>query len=606
MIRVADYIVDKLNKEGVDDIFMVTGRGLLFLTDAVAKNDNINAISVHNEQAGAYAAMGYAQTNDRIGACMVSTGCGSTNAITGVLCAYQDSVPCIFISGQNMLNQTTRYKRSGIRTYGSQEADIISIVDSITKYSVMLTEASYVAYELEKALYFMKSGRPGPVWIDVPLDIQNARVEEEELIHFDPAELIIDKNVNSDIFYKSRKLLEEDAFYIIDTLQKAKRPVLLIGGGVRRANATDECRELIEKIGIPTVYTPTAADVYGSENRLSIGSIGSLGGTREGNFALQNADLVISVGSGLSAVRVGDYPEKFAREAKIIVVDIDEKQHKKDSLKIDRLILADVKCVIEFLNANCDVSCNMEWVEKCIHWKEIFPLGKEAILTGERPDLYYIAERLGDYLSSTATVVCDAGFEELIIPSSVHYSNGQRCLHPSAQGAMGYALPAAIGAWVCKKNSVVAVIGDGSIMMNLQELETARYNNIPIKVIIINNDIYSVIRKRQQDLFRTRTIGTQKDNGVSVPDFSKVADCFGFSYMHMTNIDGIETMLANFLCTEGPSICEIDCVKEQRYLHMSVTRGENKKIVHRPLEDMSPFIDREVFLNEMIITPIDQ
>lgn len=606
MYRVADYIVEKLNKEGVNDIFMVTGRGLLFLSDAVAKNNNINAISVHNEQAGAYSAMGYAQINNTIGACMVSTGCGSTNAVTGVLCAYQDSVPCIFISGQNMLNQTTRYRKNGIRTFGSQEADIVSIVESITKYSVMIEDEKTIAYHLEKAIFLMRSGRPGPVWIDVPLDIQNARIDDSELIHFDPNEVIANQDINSDIYYRKEELSDDEKEYLVYSFKQSVRPVFLLGNGIRKSDAVDECRKMIERLGVPVVYTPTAADIYGSANTLSIGSIGSLGGTREGNFVLQNADLVISLGSGLSSVRVGNYPEKFAREAKIIVVDIDVKQHEKDELRIDKLILSDVKRVIEFIYNNIDTHLYLNWVEKCLHWKDIFPLGKEQISNDERLDLYYLAEKMGNYLDEKSTVVCDAGYEELIIPSSVHYSNNQRCIHPSAQGAMGYALPAAIGAWFCSKNEVVAVIGDGSIMMNLQEMETVRHNRVPLKIIVINNNVYSVIRKRQQDLFRTRTIGTQPDNGVSIPEFSKVADCFGFSYYRITNVGEFDSKLNEFLRKDGPALCEIYCVEEQRYLHMSVTRGENKRIVHRPLEDLSPFLEREIFLEEMIVSPIDQ
>ncbi len=601
MIRVADYIVDKIYNEGAKDIFMVTGRGILFLSDAVAKHVKMQAVSVHHEQAGAYAAMAYAQSNNNIGACLVSTGCAACNAITGVLCAYQDSVPCIFISGQNMLSETTYYTQKSIRTYGSQEANIVALVKPITKYAVMLTDPSRVVYELEKALYIMRAGRPGPVWIDVPLDIQNARIEVDKLQHYSRQGAI---KLPSDIHYREAVPRDEDIRYIFHELYQAERPVFLLGNGVKASGATENVRRLIQKIKIPVVYSPAAADVYGSANQYSIGSVGSIGGTREGNFAVQNADLIISIGCGLSSVITGNLFEKFGREAKLIVIDIDKEQHTKNELKIDRLILADALKVIEALNQTDFYKKYNEWVEKCLHWKQIFPLGLKR--DGDVPDLYYLAEILNRHMPENAAVVCDAGYEELIIPSSVHYNLTQKCIHPCAQGAMGYALPAAMGIWMDTKAPVIAIIGDGSIMMNLQELQTIVSYHMPIKILVINNNAYAVIRKRQQDLFRTRTIGTDCTNGVTVPDFERVANCFNVRYEHISTIDELNSKLTDILFSDESILCEINCVTDQRYLHMSVARGINNKIVHRPLEDLSPFLDRETFLNEMIVKPIDQ
>ena len=327
MLRVADYIIERLVEAGILDVFMVTGRGILYLSDAVAKNSDIQGISVHHEQAGAYAAMAYAQMNENAGACLVSTGCGATNALTGVLCAWQDSVPCIFISGQNMLEETVRYTGLPIRTYGSQEADIISIVQSITKYAVMLTDANEVAYEVDKALYLMQHGRKGPVWIDVPLDIQNARIEPDELKRYQPST----KQPDEELKDKVQQVCEE--------LEQAKQPVMLIGNGVRLASAIQELTEVVEKLEIPVVYAPSAADIYGSGNPFGIGTVGSLGGTREGNFTIQNADFILSIGCSLASVLTGDKSARFAREAKIVVVDIDEIQHQKKNVMINELML---------------------------------------------------------------------------------------------------------------------------------------------------------------------------------------------------------------------------------------------------------------------------
>lgn len=614
MIRVADYIINKIYDEGARDIFTVTGRGILFLSDAAAKHEGMNVISVHHEQAGAYAAMAYAQTNGSIGACLVSTGCGATNAITSVLCAYQDSVPCIVVSGQNMLHETTRYTKSLLRTYGSQEADIIQIIQPITKYAAMICDPNQVVYELEKAIFLMRQGRPGPVWIDVPIDVQNMRIEPDELLHFDEQEYLLSENKDAktqndiEIIRKRKEDIgETDVLSIMKAMEEAKRPVILAGNGIRLAGAVDKFRNLVEKLQIPVVYSPAASDVYGSANKYSIGAVGSLGGTREGNFALQNADLILSLGCGLASVLTGEYPEKFARDAKVIVVDIDGEQHSKKNVSIDRLILADVKKVIcELYKRTISLKPDKAWLDKCIHWKDIFPLGKENYDSSERVDLYYLAEKLGALVPEDTIVVCDAGFEELIIPSSVHYSNKQRCLHPAAQGAMGYALPASMGAWESSGRPVVAVIGDGSIMMNLQELQTIYHYNMPLKIIVINNNVYSIIRKRQQDLFRTRTIGTDPENGVSCPDFQNVAKCFGITYEHIASVGELDMHLESILKSEGAVLCEIDCMETQRYLHTSVARNEKNRLVHRPLEDMSPFMDRELFLEEMWIEPIDQ
>lgn len=593
MLRVADYIIERLVEVGISDIFMVTGRGILYLSDAVAKNSDIQGISVHHEQAGAYAATAYAQMNENAGACLVSTGCGATNALTGVLCAWQDSVPCIFISGQNMLEETVRYTGLPIRTYGSQEADILSMVQSVTKYAVMVTDANEIAYELDKALYLMKNGRKGPVWIDVPLDIQNARIEPSELKRYIPST----KETDTELKIKVQHLCAE--------LSQAKRPVILIGNGVRLAGAIKELTEVVEKLEIPVVYAPSAADIYGSGNKLGIGTVGSLGGTREGNFTIQNADFIFSIGCSLASVLTGDQSARFAREAKIIAVDIDEIQHQKKNVTVDELIVSDAKdFLIEMLKCNLN-KVNSDWVEKCIHWKQIFPLGKEIVDISEKVDLYYLAEKMSDFLPGNAVVVCDAGFEELIIPAAVHYKKGQRCIHPAAQGAMGYALPAAIGAYKAEGRPVIAVIGDGSIMMNLQELQTIVHHGLPIKVIIINNNVYSVIRRRQRDLFRNRTIGTDSGNGVSCPDFEKVASCFGLEYERIENCGQFEEKIQDVFDKNGAVICEIECVEEQRYLHTSIGKNSKNRIVKKPLEDLSPFLDREVFYQEMVIEPVD-
>lgn len=593
MLRVADYITERLYDEGAKHVFMVTGRGILYLTDAVARHRAIKGISVHHEQAGAFAATAYAQCTGKIGACLVSTGCAGTNAITGLLCAWQDAIPCVFVSGQNKLQETTRYSGIPLRTFGQQETDIIGIVESLTKYATMITDPKQIAYEMDKALYLAKTGRKGPVWIDVPLDIQNMRIEPDELERFEPA-------ADSD-FAPSK----EDIEYVIKALRSAERPVLLIGSGVRSADAIPELGKLLDTYPIPVTYAGSATDIYGASNQLSVGTVGGIGGTRAGNFAVQNSDLLLVLGCRLSPVTTGPDYENFARAAKVIVVDIDGVEHSKNTVRIDRLIISDVKKFLVALMEEDVRRASDEWQTKCLHWKQVFPMCEDKYKLTEKVDLYYLAECLSETLSDGAVLLSDAGLEELIIPSTVCFRKGQRCIHPASQGSMGYALPGAVGAYFAYGRQTVAVIGDGSIMMNLQELQTIRYHNIPVKIIVVNNNVYAVIRKRQVELFRTRTIGTDPDNGVGCPSFQKVAECFEIPYIRIDNSTNLKSRIASVISMDGPVLCEVMGVENQDYIRSSYAHNSKRRVVQRPIEDQSPFIERELLLSEMIIEPLD-
>lgn len=595
MERVADYIIRKLTEENIKHIFLITGRGILYLTDAVAKNNNINAVSTYHEQGASYAAMAYAAATEGMGACLVSTGCAATNAVTAALCAWQDNLPVVFISGQNMLNETTRYTNVPIRTYGSQEADIIKIVESITKYAQMITRPEDIVYEMEKAVFFANHGRKGPVWLDVPLDIQNARIDTDSLKHYEALS-------------EEPKISNEDLKYVAESLQNAKRPVIFIGGGVRSAGAGLELRNFVEENKIPVVFSTSAADIYGSANQLSIGAVGSLGGSRAGNFTVQNADLVLAIGTKLCAQSVGNY-EEFAREARIIAVDIDEHEHTKKGVTIDKIIHGDAKTFIQQLSKQkISIQCT-EWIDKCLGWKQLFDIKNEDFikeaLDNEIIDLYYFADVLKDVLEKDTVVITDAGFEELIVPSAVKYGQEQKCLFPAAQGAMGYAIPAIIGAYYAGKNSIVTVVGDGSFMMNMQELQLIGANKIPAKIFVINNNMYAVIRKRQRDLFRTRTIGNDPSDGVSEPDFERIANSFNIDYMKIADSTELEQGLKETMKKSGPCICEVFCSVDQKYLHTSFAINDKRRLVRRPLEDLSPFIDREVLKEEMIVEAIN-
>jgi len=594
MLRVADYIMERLCVGGAKHIFMVTGRGVLFLSDAVAAHKELKGISLHHEQSAAYAAVAYAQYTGKPGACLVSTGCAGTNALTGVLNAWQDGVPCVFISGQNKLHETSRYTGIPLRTFGQQEADIISIVDSITKYAVMITDPKQIVYEMEKALYLAQTGRKGPVWIDVPLDIQNMRVRPEELEHF-----VTENGSNYDP-------LPEDIQYVSKVLSDSNRPAILIGSGIWSADAVRDLEAFLAKYSIPVTYAGSAPDTYGLDNPLSIGSVGTMGCSRAGNFTVQNSDLLLVLGCRLSPMTTGSDCGKFARAAKVVVVDIDRVEHSKNNVKIDRLIIADVKKFLTSLMDEDIKRADEEWRNKCLHWKQIFPKCEEKYKTSEKVDLYFLAECLSEALPVGSVFLSDSGLVEVILPTNISFRKDQRCIHPVSQGSMGFALPGLVGVHYASDRPVIAVIGDGSIMMNLQELETIRYNNIPAKIFVINNNAYAVIRKRQVDLFRSRTIGTDPSNGVGCPDFMKVAKGFEIPYVRIDSSLDLQQKLKSIIEMDGAVLCEIRGLENQEYIRSSHARNSEKRVVVRPIEDQAPYLNRELFLSEMIIKAIDQ
>lgn len=606
-MRVSDYIMSRLVSASVENVYTVTGRGILYLTDALAKESRLNCICNHHEQGCGFAAMAEAMYTGHPGAVLVSTGCGASNAITSLLCAYQDSVPMIYISGNNHLAETTYHTGLNIRTYGSQETNIVEVVKPLCKYAVMLEDAKSVVLEMEKLMYYMNSGRKGTVWLDVPLDIQNARLEDDEI------ELLLTEAAS-----EIEKIKEKEGEYnpeissVLEALKQAKRPVFIIGSGIRLADAVEEFRLLADRLTIPVVLAPSAADIYGTANAYSVGTVGALGGTREGNICMQNCDLLISIGCSLPSLITGENPDTFTRDAKRIVVDIDRVQHEKKGPEIHKFIYCDAKLFVTELNKAIDDNFVLtlkgniaQWSDKVQCYKRELPLANEDYDKSGRVDLYDLAGQLSKVLPEDGVLISDAGFEELIIPSATVLKNGQRLIHPAAQGSMGFALPAGIGAAIACNHQVFVVVGDGSVMMNLQELQTIAASNMPVKIIITNNDMYSVIDRRQQDLFRTRTIGTRPENGVTAPEFKKVAECFGLNYIKAENSGELMDKLEELKNQQGPSILEVMCQEKQRYLHQSFGKNMKGRVARKPLEDLSPFMDREKFLECMIIEPVE-
>lgn len=595
MIRVADYIMKRIYEEGVRHVFYVPGTQCVYLIDALRRNGEIRGISMHHEQAAAMAALSYSLYNENIGACLVTTGCGGTNTITGVLHAWQDSIPCIFISGQQNYDQTIKASGLPLRQVGVQEADIETIIKPITKYAVTVDQKDKIAFYLDKAIYMARTGRRGPVWLDIPMNIQNAMIHEGQLERYFPKE----EPVNP--------ILEEDLRYTADMICRSERPMILAGQGIRSASAVAGLKELAEKISIPVAFTRFSYDMFPYSNKLNMGVVSSAGGaSRYGNFSIQNADLIISVGCRLSVDTTGAERDKFARAAKIIVVDIDEVEHTKKGVKIDRFIQGDAREFLIQLNKFPLKPCSQVWLDKCQHWKDIFQYKEEGRINRDLIDMKLFIRSVSEHLPENSVLLSDAGLAGSMAPAASRLKVSDRFIHSFAQGEMGYALPGACGVAAIAEGVVIAYTGDGSLMMNLQELQTVVRNQFNIKIVILNNNGYSGVRYGQKGHLRGKTIGTDPSNGLDLPDYGKIAAAFGIAYCRVENTGQIDEGIKQILASEGPFICEVMCDPDQFDLHNALVTYGKRKFGFRPIEDQSPFIDRETFFREMIVEPLEE
>lgn len=603
MIRVVDYIANFIHEKlEVNEVFMITGGGAMFLNDGIVKNGKIKTICNHHEQASAMGAVGYAKYTNGFGVVIPTTGCGGTNCVTGLLDAWQDNVKVFFVSGQDAKARTVYNSSLKLRQLGVQEANIIPIVSSITKYAVMVNDAKEIAYHLEKAKYLAETGRPGPVWIDVPIDIQGTIIDENTIDHFVPSDF---KNDFKD--YATEFELNK----FIDDLSNCKRPVIIAGNGIRLGNAVREFRMFIDQYKIPVVATYLGVDLLPTNHKQFIGRIGTKG-DRAGNFAMQNADLLISFGSRFSVAASGFDNKTFAREAKIIAIDIDPDEHKKNTVKIDYVINADIKMFLTQLqlklNRNIINKLNV-WGETCEKWKTNWPIflpeyrnDKEGI------NLYYFMEILNKNLKSNSVVVSDAGSAYYVASQALYINGNQRYITSGAQADMGYTIPASIGVCVARENDeVIGITGDGSFQMNIQELQTIVYNKYPIKLFVWNNNGYLSIRVTQSRYFEGREVGTDSSNGVSFPDVEKIAYAYGIKFYRINNASELETKIPQLLMENEPILCEVMCQPNQVLAPIVTSiKTDDHKLISKPLEDMFPFLERDEFRKNMIIEPMEE
>ena len=591
--RVVDYIAQKLVDLNVKDVFTLTGGGAMFLNDCVAKHPELRAICNHHEQASAMGAVGYAKYTNGYGVAMVTTGCGSTNAITGLLEAWQDNVKCLFFSGQVNKSQTTHGSDLPLRQLGVQEANIVDVVKPLCKYAVMITDPEMVRYEVEKAIQISKTGRPGPVWIDIPLDVQGAFIDVDKCKGYDKESWV------------KAYVTGQEISDLSDLFQHAKRPVLLIGNGVRLSGATRELKMFVEDYNIPTVATFLGVDLLDSDHPLMIGRVG-IKGNRAANFALQNSDLLITVGTRLGVPVTGYNYETFAREAKIVVVDIEREEHLKDTIKIDKLIGADAKDF--FTSTLFNKRASDIWASTCLEWKNKWRIcnpdwdkDKDGI------DLYYFTDKLSKLNKDDAVVVSDAGSAYYVPSQFLDIKKQQRYVTSGAQADMGFTIPAAIGVSAARGDQeVIGITGDGSFQTNIQELQTIKHYNLPIKLFVWNNHGYLSIRTTQRKFFDGRFIGVDGDSGVSLPDIEKISEAYGLKYIKINNTNELEDGIQKVLEHDGPVICEVMCQKWQEVIPTLIsTKTKDGRIVSRPFEDMYPLLTRDEFYDNMIIDPIN-
>ena len=598
MIRISDYIVKKIVENDMSQVFLVTGGGAMFLNDSIAKEKKLSYICNHHEQASAMAAEAYTRISGKVAFVNVTTGPGGINALNGVFGAYTDSIPMIIISGQvkreTLLSQ---YNNNGLRQLGDQEVDIISIVKPITKFAIQIDNPNDIKYYLEKALFLAQNGRPGPCWIDIPIDVQSSFVDEENLKTYK-----IEQNENIP------NVSNADIDLVISKISKSLRPVILVGNGIRISKSEKIFEKVIEKLGIPVTTAWTAHDIIDSNNELYCGRPGFVG-DRAGNFVVQNSDLLIVLGSRLGIRQLSYNWNSFARESFIIHVDIDEAELTKPFIKINMPIISDLYIFLEILNEKLiknNYIRNDEHV-KWLKWSKEktiqFPVFKKEFELTKLLNPYLFFDKLFNKLTKNDIIVCSNGAASVMPFQVGKIKKGQRLFSNAGSASMGYELPAAIGAAVAAKenNRVICLAGDGSIQMNLQELQTIKHYNLNIIIFVINNNGYLSIRTTQKNFFNSNFIGESKDSGISFPDLKNISKAYGFKFFKCQK-NNFENQLNQILSSNGPILCEVIVDPSQGIEpRLSSKQNSDGSITSPPLEDMYPFLSSDELNSIMMI-----
>lgn len=576
----AEYIASK----GIDKVFLLTGGGIMYLTDAFAKNENIDYICNFHEQACAIAAEGYSRVSGKPGVCLVTTGPGASNAISGALSAWHDSIPLIIICGQVRSNIIANNYDS-IRQIGPQEANIIELAKSLTKFAISVRNKEDIYKILDEAYEKATTGRPGPVLIEIPLDIQSSIVDNCEFI-------------SQQIVQTSEKdICDEEIDLFFKELQKSQYPILFPGNGIRISNSYDLWMTFLNKINVPVVLPYCAKDLVSFENPLNLGVVGT-NGQRPANFAVQNCDLFISLASGLSISKIGFNAAGFAPDAKKIAIDIDKSQLTAHPINIDFRIQGDIKTFleksIEWLNKNT-FKVNDKWINACKYWKTKYPMRNNGWeIDNSHVNMYNFIEKLSNKIDNNSIILTGNGYECPGVYQSFQVKEGQRVLISGNWGAMGWDLPAAVGASVASNKMVYLLTGDGSIMLNIQELLTIKTNKLPIKIFVFNNKGYAAIRFTQNNLLNGYLVGADFQTGLSNPSFEFLSKSFDMKYFKIDNNSEIDLQIDKVLKENGPVLCELNISEDVRIEPKAqAIKNADGTITSKPLNDMYPYLPVE-------------
>ncbi|HEY4359041.1 MAG TPA: thiamine pyrophosphate-binding protein [Acidobacteriaceae bacterium] len=609
-MKLSDYVLQFVAGLGVRHVFLVTGGGAMHLNASLAQESRLTPVCNSHEQASAMGAEAYAKAVNGLGVCMVTTGPGGTNAVTGVAGAWLDSTPVLFLSGQvkrpdRMFDAVTN-RPLGMRQLGVQEIDIVSIVSPITKYAVTVLDPLDIRYELEKAHYLAMNGRPGPVWIDIPLDVQAAPLPEPETLRsFDPVEhQAAQKNDN----------LKDEVERIVAELQKSKRPLLFVGNGTRLAHAEALFTELRLLLDIPTVATWCAADLVPSDVPTFVGRPGNVA-ARGANFALQNCDLLLVLGARLDMAITGYAPQNLAREAHKAAVDIDAAELAKLHPHLQQPVVADARAFLEELlrqlrAITLDHARWSAWNARAAEWKVRYDVVTDEHRRAEGlVSIYNLAEVIGTESQPDDKLVSGSsgsGIEIFLLACPTR--SGQRIFHTAGLGAMGYGLPMAIGVSIATGNQrTILVDGDGGFQFNIQELETVRRLQLPLKMFVLNNDGYASIRASQTAYFGSPQIGAGVETGLTVPNLSKIASSYDIPAFVIEDQRNLREDVRRILAMPGPAVIDVRVLPDEiRAPRLQSYQRSDGSFVSKPLEDLFPFLSREEFLANMIVKPLEE
>jgi acetolactate synthase-1/2/3 large subunit len=604
-MKLSDYVTQFLVENGITTAFMVPGGLAMHLNDSFKSEKRLHCVLNHHEQACAMAAEGYARVNNRMAVVSTTGGPAATNALTGVLCAWQDSIPLLVISGNSRLATMACESGLTLRSRGIQECEIVRVAEPITKYAVMIKNPDTIRYHMEKAFCLARVGRPGPCWIDIPMDIQTKNIspESQEGYGFFTGR-VYTADGWKDCAEKTEsgfECPEELAKTVLEHLRTARRPVLFAGNGIRLGGAHRDFMLFAEKTGIPVVDGMSSVDAFPTDSELFAGRCGTTG-TRPGNFAVQNSDVILSLGSRLNYNQTG-FDGVWGRNAFRMINDIDPEEIRKDTVHADLALACDVKSLLDKLNGLLDTAeapllreRYAGWRSMCLEWRRNYPLvNKEKMLPG-KANIYHLADVLTGKLPLESTMVVSAGQSRIIFSQAANIREGQRFLANATTASMGYGLPAGIGAALAAPERLTAVVtGEGSIQMNLQELQTIVHNRIPLKIVLINNGGYHTVKQTQHNYFHDNFIGIGPESGdISFPSMEKIAGAYGIPYISVRRNEDVDRFVDRILASEGVLLAEAFVDPAQTTDPKASTRKlPSGEMVSAPLEDMAPFLDRE-------------